>query len=261
MHKKPSSSPEHSQGPSAPRGERELLLAATRLARQLSAVLNDREPALDAVQTIRGEEAVAECFATLRSNCKQDLRVCGRLSLDEHGRIRSRPLRCLPGVGTAVRVEGIYDTVSLREAGVQVRPQDLRVDHREVRLYDGIPFTMVLLDHSAAMVVVEEDEKAVRTALLVRPSQALSIVDSVYQGLWKLASPLQSSGAAVHGSPAEADLRMLEMLADGATDHHVAERLGVSVRTVQRKITELLPRLGAENRFQAGINATKRGWI
>ncbi|USX56274.1 helix-turn-helix transcriptional regulator [Lentzea sp. HUAS12] len=269
MEDKSGSAPEGDSAPSPPSreqppGERVLLLAAARLTRQLSIILNNRQPMLDAVQTIRGEDAVAECFASLRSSCKLDLRLCGRALFDEDERIRSAPFGLPPGAVKDLRIRGIYDTASVREKGVRIRAQDFRVDHQEVRLFDGIPFPMVLFDFSAAMVAIGEDAESAGTALLIRPSQPLNIIDSVYDSLWRLAAPLPSSRveeAEAHSGLAGEDLRILEMLADGATDQRLATVLGVSVRTVQRKITELLSRLGAETRFQAGINATKRGWI
>lgn len=43
------------------------------------------------------------------------------------------------------------------------------------------------------------------------------------------------------------------MLTTGATDAAIARRLGVSERTVQRDVRDLLGRLGARTRFQAGL--------
>ena len=37
--------------------------------------------------------------------------------------------------------------------------------------------------------------------------------------------------------------------------------LGVSLRTVRRRVADLMSELGAESRFQAGVEASKRGWI
>jgi DNA-binding NarL/FixJ family response regulator len=42
--------------------------------------------------------------------------------------------------------------------------------------------------------------------------------------------------------------------------HGIARSLGVSLRTVRRRIAELLAELGVESRFQAGAEAVRRGW-
>ena len=54
---------------------------------------------------------------------------------------------------------------------------------------------------------------------------------------------------------------LLQQLAAGAQDEQIARRLGVSLRTVRRRVADLMSELGAESRFQAGVEASKRGWI
>ena len=54
---------------------------------------------------------------------------------------------------------------------------------------------------------------------------------------------------------------LLGQLAGGAKDEQIARALGLSVRTVRRRVAELLVELGAESRFQAGVEAVRRGWI
>jgi DNA-binding NarL/FixJ family response regulator len=54
---------------------------------------------------------------------------------------------------------------------------------------------------------------------------------------------------------------LLSQLAGGAKDEQIARALGLSVRTVRRRVAELLVELGADSRFQAGVEAVRRGWI
>jgi len=51
------------------------------------------------------------------------------------------------------------------------------------------------------------------------------------------------------------DVALLALLATGLTDRCVARRLHLSVRTVQRRISELCGTLGAGSRFQLGCLA------
>lgn len=59
------------------------------------------------------------------------------------------------------------------------------------------------------------------------------------------------------------DLRrfLLEQLASGARDEQIARKLGISLRTVRRRVADLMTELGADSRFQAGVEAARRGWI
>ncbi|MDF1605102.1 helix-turn-helix transcriptional regulator [Nocardioides sp. YIM 152315] len=59
------------------------------------------------------------------------------------------------------------------------------------------------------------------------------------------------------------DLRrfLLEQLAAGAHDEQIARKLGISLRTVRRRVAGLMTELGADSRFQAGVEAARRGWV
>ncbi len=51
------------------------------------------------------------------------------------------------------------------------------------------------------------------------------------------------------------------MLAQGLTDEAVAKRLGVSPRPARRIAADLMEKLGARSRFQAGARAVAKGWL
>ena len=44
-------------------------------------------------------------------------------------------------------------------------------------------------------------------------------------------------------------------------DEQIARELGLSLRTVRRRVAEVLDELGATSRFQAGVEAVRRGWV
>nr|WP_228497972.1 helix-turn-helix transcriptional regulator [Frigoribacterium sp. VKM Ac-1396] len=60
-------------------------------------------------------------------------------------------------------------------------------------------------------------------------------------------------------TPAERDL--LALVAAGATDDVIAAQLGISSRTLRRRLHALFDELGASNRFHAGVEAARRGWV
>ena len=59
----------------------------------------------------------------------------------------------------------------------------------------------------------------------------------------------------------EADRQVLALLATGLTDERIAAHLGLGLRTVQRRVRGLMDRLGAGNRFQAGLQAARTGLL
>ncbi|NUT90617.1 MAG: HTH domain-containing protein [Saccharothrix sp.] len=53
----------------------------------------------------------------------------------------------------------------------------------------------------------------------------------------------------------------MALLATGATDRAIARELGVSTRTVHRKIARLQSLLGVRSRFQLGVCAAGHRWL
>lgn len=61
--------------------------------------------------------------------------------------------------------------------------------------------------------------------------------------------------------PSAVERELLGLLAEGLTDVTVAKRLNVSLRTERRMVAELMRRLGASGRFEAGVKAARLRWI
>jgi DNA-binding NarL/FixJ family response regulator len=51
---------------------------------------------------------------------------------------------------------------------------------------------------------------------------------------------------------------IVELLAEGHTDASVAQRLGISERTITYTLRALMDRVGVENRFQLGLVLSTR---
>ncbi|MFJ9796588.1 helix-turn-helix domain-containing protein [Streptomyces sp. NPDC101145] len=64
-----------------------------------------------------------------------------------------------------------------------------------------------------------------------------------------------------HGCGGPEQRELLRLLAAGLKDEAIARRLGVHVHTARRRISRLLEALEARTRFQAGAQATARGWL
>nr|WP_281379827.1 helix-turn-helix transcriptional regulator [Flexivirga oryzae] len=57
------------------------------------------------------------------------------------------------------------------------------------------------------------------------------------------------------------DRNILRLMAGGVSDAAIARQLGISSRTVERRVRVLLDRLNATTRFQAGVLAARQGLI
>ncbi|MFE7393699.1 response regulator transcription factor [Streptomyces sp. NPDC057582] len=65
----------------------------------------------------------------------------------------------------------------------------------------------------------------------------------------------------VGDAPTDDTRQLLTYLSGGLTDESIARELGVSERTVARRIARLQEVLGAQTRFQLGVQASRRGWL
>jgi DNA-binding NarL/FixJ family response regulator len=54
---------------------------------------------------------------------------------------------------------------------------------------------------------------------------------------------------------------LIKLLNDGYTDGAIARKMGVSDRTIRRLNAQLMKKLGARSRFEAGVMATKMGLV
>lgn len=137
-----------------------------------------------------------------------------------------------------------------------------RIQHGErARVSGHVPMKMVLCDDQLALIPISRRAVA-DAAYLVRPSSMLDAFSELFEAMWDRAVAFNRLNRAdgETDQPATAD-RLLGLLATGATDETIARTLGWSVRTVHRHIHKMMREMGAETRFQAGMEVVRRGWV
>ncbi|CAL9340813.1 hypothetical protein SUDANB95_00263 [Actinosynnema sp. ALI-1.44] len=127
----------------------------------------------------------------------------------------------------------------------------------EVRTEAAVPMDALVVDGTTALL---PGPRAGMAAF--RLPSVVAATTALFDRMWPVAVPLVPVEAVEHRealSPRERDL--LALLWSGATDDSAAARLGISVRTVRRMVSDIMNRLGARSRFQAGAKAADRGWL
>lgn len=123
-----------------------------------------------------------------------------------------------------------------------------------------LPMRMVITDQEVALVPIDPANPLLGALELRSPGVVVGLV-ALFEQMWTSGTPF--GGPALHDdhglAPLERDL--LRLLAAGHTDETAARKLAVSVRSVQRMMTVLTKRLNAASRFQAGVEANRRGWV
>ncbi|WP_127794445.1 transcriptional regulator TrmB [Agromyces sp. LHK192] len=133
----------------------------------------------------------------------------------------------------------------------------------EIRVLPSLPTRMFIADGQRALLpMYSHGDRKVSGALLVHPSGLLDLVNAMFAEYWRTATVLVDAEPAA-GDDAEAriDRDLLKLLLIGMTDAAAGAQLGISVRTVQRRIAELMARAAVTSRLQLGAEAVRRGWV
>ncbi|MFF9909279.1 LuxR family transcriptional regulator [Streptomyces sp. NPDC013457] len=131
----------------------------------------------------------------------------------------------------------------------------------QARVLPSVPVKLLIIDDAYALVSLSiREADVVNTLLVVQPSGLLSALVALFEQSWTNALPLHGRTTRPSGLP-PGDRRLLWLLAGGATDDVIARELGVSRRTLFRRLEVLMARLGAANRFQLALQAQRSGWL
>ncbi|MFI9154147.1 LuxR C-terminal-related transcriptional regulator [Streptomyces sp. NPDC053367] len=182
----------------------------------------------------------------------------------------SPPYVALPGAredalatlarGVTQRV--VYSRASLEHPGHLENAIEPCVEAGEqARVLPSVPVKLLIIDEAYALVSLSITEAdVVNTLLVVQPCGLLSALVALFEQSWQNALPLHG-GTARPGGLTPSDRRLLRLLAGGAADETVARELGISRRTLFRRLQILMARLGAANRFQLALQAQRAGWL
>ena len=158
--------------------------------------------------------------------------------------------------GVAIQV--IYQADAARDPAVLRYLTEFAAEGAQVRVTARVRHRTIIVDRSVAVVGVEQDSLHGPYLLVREPAMVLSF-RAQFAGLWKSA---HSVGVGPEDSLGSETVReTLEILKSGVTDEVAARRLGVSVRTVRRRVAAVLELLGAASRFEAGVKAVEAGWL
>lgn len=132
----------------------------------------------------------------------------------------------------------------------------------QVRVLPEVPLRLTICDDTYAVITVAGRGEETRHKIVVRPSGFLDALIALFESYWRMSVPLAPRGPADVGDLADDESRqLLAYLAAGLTDASIARELGVSERTVGRRVARLQDRVGARSRFQLATQAARRGWI
>ncbi|MEZ5193477.1 MAG: LuxR C-terminal-related transcriptional regulator [Nocardioides sp.] len=125
-----------------------------------------------------------------------------------------------------------------------------------MRVAPEIPTRLAIIGPQAVL----HDHHGVGSAqrLLVRQPSLVSALRVLFEQLWERATPVTDVRVRRRR---DARRLLVDHLAAGEKDEQIARALGVSLRTVRRRIAAMMTELGVDSRFQAGVEAARQGWL
>ncbi|OLZ58157.1 helix-turn-helix transcriptional regulator [Amycolatopsis keratiniphila] len=143
--------------------------------------------------------------------------------------------------------------VEARNRRETARRLDMFASHgAEIRTVPSVPMTAMVVDGTLALLPGDRCGELTE----FREPGVVRVVVELFERLWRPTGPPGSGSG-----PTQRELDLLTLLMNGYTDESAAARLGISERTVRRMVSELMHRLSARSRFQAGAKAADRGWL
>lgn len=216
-----------------------------------------------ATTILHGDAEIVQWYVRLQHEATSEL-----LMFDRPPYV-SAPMEALESVviDRGVSWRGIYTAHSFEREGSWDEVQRLAGRGEQSRIVPELPTKLVIADRRVALVSLTLFE-ADNDALVTEAPPLVEGLRDLFERHWARGHPLtrlsgldDDGGAHAHRPPTEQERAVLALMGAGLTDESIADRLGISVRSLRRRLRGVFAELGAVSRFQAGLEARRRGWL
>ncbi|MFJ8628713.1 helix-turn-helix transcriptional regulator [Kitasatospora sp. NPDC093550] len=159
-----------------------------------------------------------------------------------------------------VKVKTVYLSSIRNDPGSVEHANWLAAQGGETRTASVLPMRMQIVDREVAMVPLDPDD-ASRGVAVIREPGAVTGLCALFDQIWEQSEVLGAAPVTPAGEITPQQRELLRLLSAGLTDEAAARRLGVSLRTERRMITDLMEQFDAQSRFQLGQRVTERGLL
>jgi sugar-specific transcriptional regulator TrmB len=151
-----------------------------------------------------------------------------------------------------VRMRTIYQHTARYDAPTAAYVERVSALGAEVRTLGDSLMRMIVFDEEIGIIEVRGRP---HSALLIREPNIVHFMVAAFDSAWISAKPFPSSAARsdVKQVSNEISKLIISLLAEGSNDKAIARRLGMSERTCQRYVRQILDQTGAHTRFEAGF--------
>lgn len=239
----------------------ERLARVSAYADQVSARLRaarERDDVASLVRIVVGAEEISRLFDQMQVLAKDEILLFDRPPYPSSGGSMNELELSRLEAGVTYRVA--YEA-SLLDDPYHVDRLRQYVEAGEHARLGDVPLKMVIADRSLGLLLLRFDDQDREPAgVVVEQSVLLDSLVVLFETVWKQCAPFRTDIDVRTDLPKD-EAALLTLLLTGMKDEAVAHHLGISVRTVRRRLRTLMDRLGVQTRFQAGVEAHRRGWV
>lgn len=180
-------------------------------------------------------------------------------------------MRAKADLAQGIRLRVVHQTTALSHPQSAEYLSQIEQLGGQVRLRRNLPFRLILIDGETAVCRMQWQDGFDET-LLLQGTRMLGLLGRLFETTWVDSTPLNALP-----QDFSEDLKdeytgptptltgqhkaIIRHLADGSTDQVIAHSLGITTRTVTRRMNEIYEALGVQSRFQAGAVARRMGLI
>src|SRR6266700_1472921 len=218
-------------------------------------------PPEELLEVVTGQGAVGRSFMQLNLAARHDVRALVRPPFAAD--VSQAPVTQDTALRRGVTARSIYDVSAFETPGLLEAARGLVEQGEEARV-GTVPIKLVIVDSKRAMLpLTSGDRDAAQSAVVVHESTLLDALIALFEMMWRASSPLRWTGQGAEADErlSGGDAEILSLLSAGLKDETVARQLGLSLRTLQRRVSELFDVFGARTRFQAGYSVSRDGFL
>lgn len=228
---------------------------------------DDERTLTDVIEVVHGPQAVGQRFLQLQRGARKEVMAFVKASVavvspeenDDEERALER--------GVSYRL--VIEARAFDRPGYFDEVRQLVGSGGACRIRDSVPIRLLVVDRELALLPLTGADDRGSGALLVHPSGLLDALVALFELTWADGHEFSPTGdgrgdwsAGDDATPLDdVDHQLLTLLLHGLTDQAIGGQLGMSQRTVQRRVHHLMQRAGVTSRFQLGHAAAGRQWL
>ncbi|MFF4644518.1 LuxR C-terminal-related transcriptional regulator [Streptomyces sp. NPDC001389] len=200
--------------------------------------------------------AVRTRLTDIIDSCRSEVLVSKHGGSFPVAALREALPRDLALLARGIRMRSLYQHATRFDQPTRTHAERLVAAGAQIRTLPEVLPQMIIVDQALALLPARSGG-----ALIIREPDLLAYLLDVFERDWAQATPYASGPHAAQGVSQAMKQTILVMLAKGLKDDTIARRLGISLRTCRRHVSELLETLGAHSRFEAGVIAERQGLL